>query len=592
MNPLAENPFRSRDDLQQAVRDLVRPLDAHTSASGAWVVPGTWCANYSDAGAGLEGFARRLWGLAPLAMGGGAFEGWTRIREGLAAGSDPKHPEYWGDPRGFDVRLVEMASLGVALAMAGPALWDPLSAEQRNTVDRWTTFANTGQMVDNNWKFFCILANLGRDAVGLPVDHAAVDAARERIESMYLDSGWYTDGHTRQRDYYIAFAMHFYALIEAKLSKRLDPKIAGQYRERAAIFAKDFAHWFTADGRALPFGRSLTYRFAQGSFWGALAFADVEALPWGQIKGLLLRHLRWWAKQPIFTEGGVLSAGYAYPNLIMAEQYNAPGSPYWALKAFLPLALPESHPFWQAEEAPLPALDAVRVMAHAGMVVCRDEADDHVVALSTGQWQNTWPMRHSEQKYSKFAYSTAFGFCVHIGQWWADNMLLLSENGRQWMGRVDSIEHRISSDELFSRWSPVDGVEIDTWIRPRGQWHVRVHRVRTNRRLQTVEGGFAADSGPRDLIAGRDTVVAERSAVVHGPESSSAIVDLLGNRSAELSPIEPNVNLLSPRVIAPLLRTTIEPGEHTFAAAFLGTRGRARFDASWNSVPTHGGLPR
>jgi len=94
MNPLAENPFRSRDDLQQAVRDLVRPLDAHTSASGAWVVPGTWCANYSDAGAGLEGFARRLWGLAPLAMGGGAFEGWTRIREGLAAGSDPKHPEY------------------------------------------------------------------------------------------------------------------------------------------------------------------------------------------------------------------------------------------------------------------------------------------------------------------------------------------------------------------------------------------------------------------------------------------------------------------------------------------------------------------
>jgi len=40
----------------------------------------------------------------------------------------------------------------------------------------------------------------------------------------------------------------------------------------------------------------------------------------------------------------------------MAEQYNSPGSPYRALKFFLPLALPDSHPFWQAAESPLPEL--------------------------------------------------------------------------------------------------------------------------------------------------------------------------------------------------------------------------------------------
>ena len=40
----------------------------------------------------------------------------------------------------------------------------------------------------------------------------------------------------------------------------------------------------------------------------------------------------------------------------MCEDYNAPGSPYWALKTYLMLALPESHPFWQAEEQPLPSL--------------------------------------------------------------------------------------------------------------------------------------------------------------------------------------------------------------------------------------------
>src|SRR5207248_7125795 len=124
--------------------------------------------------------------------------------------------------------------------------------------------------------------------------------------------------------------------------------------ERARLFAKDFVHYFNAEGTALPFGRSLTYRFAQGAFWGALAFANVEALPWGVIKGLYLRHLRWWMRQPIFTETGLLTIGYTYPNLVMAESYNSSQSPYWALKAFLPLALPEEHPFWQAEETSLP----------------------------------------------------------------------------------------------------------------------------------------------------------------------------------------------------------------------------------------------
>lgn len=47
------------------------------------------------------------------------------------------------------------------------------------------------------------------------------------------------------------------------------------------------------------------------------------------MKGIVLRHLRWWLKQPMFDRDGVLSVGYSYPNLAMAEDYNAPGSPYW-----------------------------------------------------------------------------------------------------------------------------------------------------------------------------------------------------------------------------------------------------------------------
>jgi len=60
---------------------------------------------------------------------------------------------------------------------------------------------------------------------------------------------------------------------------------------------------------------------------GCAGLADVEVLPWGG-EGLALRHLRWWAQRPITYNDGSLSIGYAYPNLNMAEAYNAPGS-YW-----------------------------------------------------------------------------------------------------------------------------------------------------------------------------------------------------------------------------------------------------------------------
>lgn len=592
MNPLSGNPLCTREDLQQAVRELVAPLDQHTSPGAAWIIPGQFAADYSTAGTGLEGFARRLWGLAPLAAGGGDFKGWARIREGLAAGTDPQHPEYWGDPCSHDVRLVEMASLGTALALAGPQIWDPLSQHEKANLAGYLGFANSRKMVGNNWLFFCVLANLGLEAVGLEPDRKATQAALDGIEAMYLGDGWYTDGRTRQRDYYISFAMHYYALLYSKCARHADPALVARFRERARLFAADFVHWFTAGGDALPFGRSLTYRFAQASFWGALAFADVEALPWGVIKGLLLRHIRWWVKRPIFTDSGALSVGYGYPNIIMAEQYSAPGSPYWALKSFLPLALPADHPFWLADEAPLPPVHAQRIMPHAGMVVCRDAEDDHVVALATGQWQTGWPMRHSEQKYGKFAYSTAFGFCVDAGQTWADNMIAFSEDGRRWAGRRDSLEHRISPDgELYSKWQPMPQVEVETWLRRCGRWHLCIHRIRADRRVQTVEGGFAANAGGADIIAGQDSHTGGDWALVHGHAGSSGILDLSANRRPEISSVEPNANVLYPRTVAPLLKATIGTGTHIFVTAILGAATRERFEREWPHRPAMPDLP-
>mgnify|MGYP000305578100 FL=1 len=84
------------------------------------------------------------------------------------------------------------------------------------------------------------------------------------------------------------------------------------------------------------------------------AACELEVVPYGIMKGLIERHLRFWTEHPIVDNSGLLTIGYGYSNLLMSEQYNAPGSPYWAMKAFAFLSLPDEHPFWKTEAAPFP----------------------------------------------------------------------------------------------------------------------------------------------------------------------------------------------------------------------------------------------
>jgi hypothetical protein len=576
------SPLSSRADVQDAVRALWTPVAARLSAGGARARLGHTGAHFPDAAAELEGFARPLWGLVPFAAGGGEVD-WEPVLRGLAAGSDPEHPEFWGWAGDKDQRLVEMAAIGLALALVPERLWDPLPGGARDNLARWLSRINDAAMPDNNWLFFRVLVNEWLAKVGAAGhDPAAETAALDRLESFYLGDGWYGDGPGDRADYYVPWALHFYGLIYARLAADRDPARAQRFIDRAETFAPDFAHWFAGDGAAIPYGRSLTYRFAQGAFWGALAFADIEALPWGQVKGIVLRHLRWWADRPIADPGGVLTIGYGYPNLLMSEAYNSPGSPYWALKAFLPLALPDTHPFWRAEEEPLPRLDAVRAQPHPGMLLCRNASDGHVFALANGQ--NGLGFRHGAEKYAKFGYSAAFGFSVPAGdrglaQRAADSALALSDDEVHWRVREAPAEARLTGGVLWSRWNPWPDVEVETWLLPWLPWHVRVHRVQTGRALWSAEGGWASD---RTDSAGR--AGAGWACATH-PAGGSGVRDLTGERLGEIVWADPNTNLLYARTVIPTLRAHHGPGEHWLWCAVLGATAHEAFDAAWDNHP-------
>lgn len=497
--PIQSNPLRTKEDLRLAFRQLTDPLLPYYSPGRALLQLGATGAGYSEAVAGMEGFSRVLWGLIPLLAGGG--DGGPLLDvclEGIRNGTDPAHGEYWGCAGDYDQRLVEMAAFGLALALVPEKLIEGLGRSGVEQLAEWLRPINGSKLWDCNWVLFRVMVQMGFRKAGLDYDRELTLQTLDEIERFYLGGGWYADGVGGHSDYYVPFAIQYYTLLYAVFMEDDDPERAKLYRERAAVFAEDFIHWFAEDGAALPYGRSLSYRFSQAAFWSVMAFAQVETpYPLGVIKGIILRHLRWWMAQPIFSSDGLLTIGYAYPNLVMAEGYNSPGSPYWAMKTFLILALPDSHTFWSAEELPLPGLQPRAMQKAPHLVLCRqqDPGVSHVAAFNSGHPASN-EHTHTSAKYEKFVYSTFFGFSVPRAEWGLaqgafDSMLALSEGDNLYRVKRRCEETEVCEDFLYAKWKPWADVVVQTWIIPGVPWHVRVHHIATGRVLDTAEGGFA-----------------------------------------------------------------------------------------------------
>jgi len=574
-----ENPLQNRRDLESALESIIAPLNLRFSKSNTWILAGDSAASYSMNSTGFEGFSRPFWGIVPALAGGCSTTGIdpfiSSAIEGLCCGVDPKHRDYWGDTFDYDQKFVEMAVLGLSLTLCPDLFWNRLTSVDRDNLALWLRSANTHLYPLSNWLFFRVLLNTGLLSVGYGGSRKQIDEDLEVLENYYKGDGWYSDGDSDQYDYYISFGMHFYGLLYAQIRHEEDPLRSQIYRERASLFAADLTGWFAPEGEAVAFGRSQTYRFAQCSFWAAAAYCgldeEVEWLTPGVLKGLVLRHLRWWFKQPIFTETGLLTIGYAYPNLNMAEGYNAPGSPYWGLKSFLVLALGEESRFWQADEEDLPRiLPEISLQKHPRMIVCREADSGDALFLNGGQFAGFDP-RHNEHKYSKLVYSSRFAFSVPTGikkleDQGCDNSLIIRTREGLWLHRGKTYNHRFTEMAVSSDWSPREGLIVRTMQTWREGHIYRMHLIQTDEEIEFCEGGFSC---PVDDSIQHQTVHTDHSwAVFEGKGLYSLIraVPLTENKQEPLQEhgiliaAAPNSNLQYPRTTIPALIRRQEGG--------------------------------
>lgn len=563
--------WETYEDVREGFLLMIEPLRQKMKGIGH-IQLGSHGAVYDKEISQMETFSRLIWGIGPFLSQNDDEELAKELLRGISVGTDPENPHYWGELANYSQKFVEMASICLSFLLAKEKTWDKFSSSEQENIASWLLQINERKIPKNNWRFFRILVNMTLKKLAMPYSKAQMDEDFELIESCSTENGWYFDGKETQVDYYIPWAFHFYSLIYVKFmaddEDNVEKERCDKIRSRATAFAQQYQYWFDKKGEAVPFGRSLTYRFAQSAFWAALAFADIQDLDWTVIKGLYSKNMQAWMSVDIFDEADFLTVGYHYQNLNMAEGYNAAGSPYWAFKSFISLAIPKAHPFWTSPIRQ-PLLGRL-VSPESRSLIEHVDNSEQVLMYPAGQIVPE--QSHAAAKYGKFVYSTLFGFSVPksnetYAQGAFDCTLAVSEDSQHFQAKGMDEAFEIGEDFIVHDWQAMVGVKVRTTIIPAGAAHVRIHQIETEREITVCDGGFSSPLENAESHCEQDL------ALVKNELGTSLIQNHFGFEQAAVTQPEPNTNLFFPRTLLPYLQARLTVGEHLLVSLVAGGSG-------------------
>lgn len=587
----------TRADLVEWLKELLPDPYDYPTVSGS---------TYTEPIRRLEWAVRPLWAVFSL-MAGGEGAGananeaqivepyLNRIRDGLTPG-----PLAFPDPTLKDRQIViEQEVFGFGLLVCGKQLLSALSDAQVERLVTWLGACNGVELPWGSWLASRALINAGLAAAGLPYDASRLELDLRSLDSMYSGGGWYENGRPYQRDYYIPLAFQSIVLLISRFAPQLRGLLT-DVEDREAAFEDDFVCWFDRQGRSVPFGRSLFYRFGHAAFWAAAALTGTHRRPLGQIKCLLMQNLRWWHEHMV----GGLVPGYTYPLGQLAENYCAPGSPLRALRALVVLALPADHEFWAVEEEE-PERPALRAEPVPGMLaVC---GPHHSCLFSAMQYGGP-TIALGASKYGKLCYSSAFGWNIPrdlrgVANFAVDSCLALSIAGLdQYVSRERSDVGEVAAGYVHSSWRMGDVARVETWVLPLSEVaHVRVHRIEAFTALDTCEGAFPIfewnpkvnepeESGDARILLSRVNEAGRRwrSGILDAAVEDARVMDALAaagldyvaesaqwcHRVSDVVLQDPNTNIYSfERSAVPVLRGRIEAGTTWFGTLVIGEPG-------------------
>lgn len=539
-------------------------LDAHATGD---TYGGSWPHEWS---------MRMLWPLASwlsrpgrpttLSRNGIAVDVADTLRRALVNGPDPAVATRWPVAANQSSQVVveapqaALAALllqqSVATGAPGGSVWNQLGPAQRTRLNTFLQAASqSGFVYNNNWNLFLVLNHEARRQLSLAgfseftFDQGLIHNRLGVVQGLHQGGGWYSDWNSvRVFDDYIPWALlpdqmtWFTLLGDVPESATIIPDTGG--RGRARILS-DAAAWlryqiltFDAEGGDPEYGRSSTYKTARlralitayvidrlyntPSRWN-LGFSVLppEITP-GVLRRLIRLHFNRYLENGVidpvsfeYKDGQTLETS---PELI--DSYTNKGSRFWAVFPLgLLFQLPDDDPVWSTPEEPLPAeTRAYESWWQApGFLVRHEPSLGHVELFPARNFKNAWMDDGYFNKYTKFAYSSRFGYCTKSGSR-LDQSVMIDAGYRQNPSSADYYlrKGRADNEPGVLRTVHAQGAAgIRTLIFLRNGAQVRAHRITGASGKRIRDGAYAlghpAGETPPASLSGPDWIYHESS---------------------------------------------------------------------------------
>jgi hypothetical protein len=437
------------------------------SPTGARITPPGAEGGYGHDVDGLEGFARTFL-LAGFRITGARGVGVDHLIDfytrGIIAGVDPENPERWVRLDEHAQAKVEAASLALILDMTRPWIWEKLDElTQQRVIDYLAPVVGDATYPPTNWLWFRVVVQTFLRSVGGPWSAQDIEDDLALHDSLQREDGWISDGPERSYDHYVGWALHLYPVLWTAMHGARE--LAGDRidRDKRALdrFLQDAVTLIGADGSPLIQGRSLIYRFAAAApFWAGI-IAEVPSISAGMLRTAAERIIRHFEDHDGPNEQDVLSLGWHDEWCPLAQSYSGPGSPYWAVKGLLGVALPADHPVWQAPAQPLPieTSDELRTVRSAGWIISGTSADGIVRIVNHGTDHAAAGVLVGDSPlYARIGYSTATAPLLDdqaYEQPLEQSVSLVDAHG--------NATHRAAMELLDTRVDGMVGVSAATW---------------------------------------------------------------------------------------------------------------------------------
>lgn len=245
--------------------------------------------------------------------------------------------------------LVEFGALSMSLFVAPDVIWEPLTKGQKDALASLMLSYGDGPTIGSNWKFFNIFVLSFFKEKGYAVNEKLLIEYLDRSLQHYRGDGWYNDAPAY--DYYSMWAFQMYGPVWAELfGKKHYPQYAKKFMDNFHDLKHSYPYLFSRDGKMIMWGRSISYRIASIVPFPLMGLEQDPSLNYGWMRRIASGVLLQFLQHPGFLEERVPTLGFYGAFEPAVQPYSCRGSAYWMGKAFIPLIIPESSPFWTAIE--------------------------------------------------------------------------------------------------------------------------------------------------------------------------------------------------------------------------------------------------